>query len=95
MDWVIFNNRGSRIRAFEDEDSAGEALLELAERTDEPLHLLCHDDAGRVVERRSIADVMEALGEDGDDRDDHAWVRVVAAPDVVRVSGGNREPTPA
>jgi hypothetical protein len=93
MDWVIFNNRGSRIGAFEDEESATAALLELAEQTEEPLHLLGHDDEGRVVETRSIADVLEARGEG---RDDHAWVRVVAAPDVVRsVSGGNREPTPA
>jgi hypothetical protein len=93
MDWVIFNNRGSRISAFADEDSATEALLKLAEQTDQPLHLLCHDDEGRVVERRSIGDVLDALRED---RDDHAWVRVVvAAPDVVSVSGGNREPTPA
>jgi len=91
MDWVIFNNRGSRISAFQDEESATQAFLKLAEQTDQPLHLLCHDDEGRVVERRSVADIVGTLGED---RDDHAWVRVVAAPDVVSVSGG-REPTPA
>jgi hypothetical protein len=92
MDWVIFNNRGSRIRAFDDEESAVEALLELAEQTDQPLHLLCHDSEGRVVDTRSVAEVRE---ERDTGRGDHVWVRVVNAPADMSISGGTREPTPA
>jgi hypothetical protein len=75
MDWVIFNNRGSRISAFQDKDTASRALLELAEQTDRPLHLMGHNAEGRVVASYTVAEVAAALDQT---REDHVsmWGRL-------------------